>query len=92
VGAADDITLELNPRISTIDAIENGTGLPTVGIRETNSVLRVRAGDAVVVAGLDSNLDFDTRRSPFSSALAGLAQRDSKSQTALLLLVTARKV
>jgi len=92
VGASDDITLELNPRVSTIDSVENGTGLPTVGIRETNSVLRVRAGEAVVVAGLDSDLNFDTRRSPFAAALAGAARRSSKSQTSLLLLVTARKV
>ncbi len=83
VGAAGDVTLELNPRVSTVDAVERATGLPTLGIREVNTVTRLSVGDTLVVAGLDSNLDFDTKRP--------LSRDKSASQTALVLLVTARK-
>lgn len=85
VGAGGDITLELNPRFSTVDAIESGTGLPTLGIREANATIRLRPGDAVMLGGLDSDLDFDTRR------ILG-SRRRSRTRTALLLLVTARRV
>jgi len=92
VGAGDDVTLELNPRISTVDVIDKVTGLPTLGIRETNSVLRVRTDDAVVVAGLDADLDFTSQRAPFEGASVLGARLKNKSKTILLLLVTARKV
>lgn len=102
VGQGDDILLDLTPRISTVDAIEPLTGLPTLGIREVTSSLRVRPNEAVLVAGLDSDLDFKTRRritplgripllGPLLSALFG-ARRDSESRTAFLILVTARLV
>jgi len=98
VGASDDITLDLAPRISTVDSIEADTRLPTLGIRETNTVMRVRPDDVVIVAGLESNLEFGTRRRflplapvPVANDLFG-ARRRSESQTALILLVTAKKV
>jgi len=83
IGAAGDVTLELNPRISTVDAVERQTGLPTLGIREVNTVLRLLPGDTILVAGLDADLDFDTKRP--------LSRDKSASKTALVLLVTARK-
>lgn len=86
LGASRDITLDLNPRFSTVDAIEAGSGLPTLGIREATATLRVRDGDAVLIGGLDTDLDFDTRR-------RGLATSSrSKSTTTLLLMVSARRV
>ncbi|MDQ3815073.1 MAG: hypothetical protein M3347_14165, partial [Armatimonadota bacterium] len=98
VGARDDITLDLNPRVSTIDAIEPDTRLPTLGVRETTSVARVRPDDAVIIGGLESNLEFATRRRllplaplPVVNDLLG-SRRSSTSQTALIMLVTARKV
>jgi type II secretory pathway component GspD/PulD (secretin) len=69
VGAGDDILLDLNPRVSTVDEVEQGTGLPTLGIREIESVLRLRPGESALIAGLDADLDFDTRR-PLSRARA----------------------
>ena len=98
VGAENDITLELNPRLSTVDAIDNRTGLPTVGIREVNTVIRVRPEDAVLIAGLDSDLRFDQKGqfAPFKpSPILGpilSSVRKNRSQTALVLLVTARRV
>ena len=83
VGAADDILLDLVPRLSTVDDVEAGTGLPTLGIREITSVLRLRPGESALIAGLDADLDFDTRR-PLSRAR-------SASQTSFALLVSARK-
>ncbi|HEX8237932.1 MAG TPA: hypothetical protein VF600_18475 [Abditibacteriaceae bacterium] len=96
-GAAENITLDLAPRVSTVDEIEVGSGLPTLGIREANSVVRVRPDDAVIVGGLDANLAFETsgRSLPSRIPLIGRlfrSRRSSRSQTATLLLVTARKV
>jgi type II secretory pathway component GspD/PulD (secretin) len=96
-GAADDITLDLAPRVSTVDEIEVGSGLPTLGIREANSVVRVQPGDAVILGGLDADLAFQTRGRSLPSRIPLLgrlfrSRRSSRSQTATLLLVTARKV
>jgi len=97
VGAGDDITLDLDPRISTVDAIERGSGLPTVGIREAKSVLRVRAGDTVILGGLDSDLLDRTNRGPTLFAHVPLlrdlfrSHRKSRARTSLILLVTARR-
>lgn len=97
VGAQDDITLVLNPRISTVDAIERGSGLPTVGIREVNSVVHLHAGDTLVLAGLDSDLQDRTDQGPAPFARLPLlrdvfrSHRKSRAQTNLVLLVTARR-
>ncbi len=81
-----------------MDAVEENTGLPTLGIRETSATVRVRPGDAVLVAGLDTDLQFDTRRRisplariPLLGPLFG-ARRENRSRTALIVLVTAQKV
>jgi len=98
VGAQDDITLALNPRVSTVDAIERGNGLPTVGIREVHSVVRLHAGDTLVVGGLDSDLQDRVDQGPASFARIPLlrdlfrSHRKSRAQTSLILLVTARRV
>ncbi len=97
VGAQDDITLALDPRVSTVDAIEQGTGLPTVGIREVNSVVRLHAGDTLVLGGLDSDLSdrADGGPAPFAHIplLRDLfrSHRKSRARTSLILLVTARR-
>ena len=97
VGAGDDITLDLDPRVSTVDAIENGTGLPTVGIREVKSVVRVRAGDTVVLGGLDSDLQGRTDQWPSPFARVPLlrdlfrSHRRSRTRPSLILLVTAQR-
>lgn len=97
VGAHDDISLDLNPRISTVDAIESGTGLPTLGIREVNSASRVRPDDSVLLAGLEDDETFNNRRrSPLTRLplIGGIfASRDDQHvRTSLLVLVSARKV
>lgn len=97
VGTGDDITLDLDPRVSTVDAIERGTGLPTVGIREAKSVVRVHAGDTVVLGGLDSDLGERTDQGPALFARIPLlrdlfrSHRKSRARTSLILLVTARR-
>jgi type IV pilus assembly protein PilQ len=90
VGAADDMTLTLNPKISTVDSIEIGTGLPTIGIRETSSTIRVGTGDTVVVSGLDNDLEFDTRSHP--EHLRAPNRRHTHERTKLIVLVEAHKV
>ncbi len=97
IGADDDITLDLNPRISTVDAIEKGSGLPTVGIREVKSVVRVHAGETIVLGGLDSDLEDRTDQSPAPFAHVPLlrdlfrSHRKSRARASLILLVTARR-
>ena len=97
IGSVGDITLDLDPRISTVDAIENGTGLPTVGIREVKSVIRVRAGDTVVLGGLDSDLVGRTDQGPGLFARVPLlrdlfrSHRRNQARTSLILLVTVQR-
>jgi hypothetical protein len=96
-GATDDITLELSPRVSTIDEIENGSGLPTLGIREASSTVRVRPQDAVILGGLEADLRFETRRRPFLARVPLLgrlfrSRRGNNQRSTTVLLVTARKV
>jgi hypothetical protein len=79
-----DISLNLSPRVSTVDEVERGTGLPTLGIREVSSTLRVRNDDSIVVAGLDADLDSRFNRGPLPT------KRRNASQTRLLVLVSAR--
>ncbi len=84
----DPIRLELAPRLSTVDDIEAGTGLPTLGLREVSGTLVVGEGDSVVLAGLDSDLDFSTRR----RALGLLrSRRGNREVRALLVVVSARR-
>ncbi len=98
IGAQDDISLDLDPRLSTVDAIEQKTGLPTVGIRETQSSVRLRSGETIVLGGLDSDLQDRTDQGPAPFARIPLlrdlfrSHRRARAQTSLILLVTARRV
>ena len=58
---ADPISLTVAPSVSTVDALESGTSLPTLGIRQANSTIRVGPDQSVVIAGLESALDSDAR-------------------------------
>ena len=88
VGLGREITLDLNPRFSTIDSIESGSRLPTLGIREANATVRVLDGDTILVAGLDADLRFGARSRSFLPA----NRRKDDTKTALIILVTAKKV
>ena len=97
-GGDNDILLNLKPKFSTVDAIEQSTGLPTVGIREINSFARVHPGDAVLIAGLELQNEDAARRgfAPFAP-VPGLndltaSRRATTTRTALIVLVTARPV
>ncbi|HVF84429.1 MAG TPA: hypothetical protein VM821_00495, partial [Abditibacteriaceae bacterium] len=83
------IALNLNPRLSTVDFVDSRTRLPTLGIREFSSNVDVQDGDSIIVAGLDSDLDFAARQ---RGALTVNTTRRNKQQTASILLVTAHKV
>lgn len=84
-----DVLLAVSPRVSTVDDIEPGTGLPTLGIREASSVVRVRPGESVALAGLD--FEFDSR---FGGRTLKVfpAKRDSKEKRELLVLVSAQRL
>jgi type II secretory pathway component GspD/PulD (secretin) len=97
VGATDDIRLDLAPRVSTVDEIEVGSGLPTLGIRETSSVVRVRPDEAVILGGLDTELSFQRRGRSLPSRIPLLgrlfrSRSQDRANASTLLLVTARKV
>jgi hypothetical protein len=84
-----DILLSVSPRVSTVDDIEPGTGLPTLGIREVSSVMRVRPGESVVLAGLD--FDFDASNKGRTLKVLP-ARRASREKRELLVLVNAKRV
>jgi type II secretory pathway component GspD/PulD (secretin) len=79
------ISLSLSPRASTVDEVESGTGLPTLGIREVSTSARLNAGDALLIAGLDVDNLFSTRG-------RALSQRSAGEKTTLLVVVTAQVV
>ena len=81
------IFLEISPRISTVDAVENVTGLPTIGLREVSSSLRLQSGDAVLVAGLEADLAFQTR-SKTLKVLPAFGREREKRQLFVLVRAT----
>lgn len=86
LSAGGEILLDLLPRFASVVALEAGTRLPTIGVRESASHLRIRPGDTVLVASLDANLSDSRQRAP-------LPRRSISSQhTSYLLLVTAEPI
>ena len=80
-----EINLDISPRISTVDDVEDGTGLPTLGIREIDANVRVRDGDEIVIAGLDSDLDSQTRGRRILPS-----RRKARERTRLIAVVSAK--
>jgi hypothetical protein len=86
IGEGGDVLLDIAPRFASVVSVEAGTRLPTLGIRESASRLRIRPGETVLVASLDVALSEGRQR-------AGLPYRRSTRQTtSLLILVTATPV
>jgi type II secretory pathway component GspD/PulD (secretin) len=88
-GQGGDILLDIAPRVSSIDDIEARTGLPTLGIRESNGTIRVGDGDSLILAGLDFDLDAKTKRKTLGILPS---KREAGDERALLVLVTAKRV
>ncbi len=86
---SDPISLSVSPSISTVDALESGTSLPTVGIREISSTLLVDPNQSVVIAGLESALESQTRGKTLGVFPALNANRE---QQQLLIIVKARRI
>ncbi|HEX9998029.1 MAG TPA: hypothetical protein VGB45_12875 [Abditibacterium sp.] len=84
-----DILLDIAPRVSTVDEIERATGLPTLGIRESNGTMRVRNGESVILAGLD--FDFDSQAKGKALKIVP-SKREFGETRALLVIVSARRV
>ncbi len=84
-----EILLHLTPEISSVVEIEDGSGLPTLALRNVDTTVRLRPGDAVILAGLESQFDSEVRRGLFAPLPA---RRDAKGQTALIFLVTVERV
>ena len=85
----DPITLDVAPSVSTVDALENGTSLPTLGIRDITASVRVSPDQSVIIAGLDSAIDSETRGKAFKIFPTRRANRE---QQKLLVVVKARRV
>jgi type II secretory pathway component GspD/PulD (secretin) len=83
------ILLDINPRVSTVDDVEAATGLPTLGIREVSSSLRVRSGETVMLSGLDFDFDAPSRRRTLKIFPS---KRQARERRALLVLVKARRL
>jgi hypothetical protein len=93
-----NVLLQLQPSITSIAAVEPGTGLPTVSQRTADTFLVLPDGATAVVGGLsDERADRRTVRVPLLADLpliGGLFRypRTIRSKTELTLLVTARVV
>lgn len=88
-GQGGAILLDIAPRVSSVDEIEAGTGLPTIGIRETSGTVRVDDGDTLMLAGLDFQLESKTRQKTLRILPT---KRESGETRALLVLVSAKRV
>jgi len=82
-GSNGEITIDLNARASTVDSLEPETRLPTLGIRQAQGASRVRSGDTILIAGLDSDLQSQSRDGIFPS------RRQSREKKFLLVFLTA---
>lgn len=85
----DPIALEVAPSVSTVDALESGTSLPTLGIREVSANVRVGPDQSVIIAGLDSAIDSQTRGTAFKIVPT---RRSNREQQKLLIVVKARRI
>ncbi len=85
----DPIALEVAPRVSTVDALETGTSLPTLGIREVSANVRIDPDQSVIIAGLDSAIDSQTNGTAFKLFPT---RRSNREQQKLLVVVKARRV
>ena len=85
----DPIRLDVSPHLTTVDAVEAGTGLPTLGLRDLSGSLVLAEGDTLAFAGLEFASDFSTKRRAFGAIRSRVAE---KEQRALLVLVSARRV
>ena len=83
-----EVLLDMAPRISSVDEIEAGTGLPTLGIREVNATVRVHSGDSVLLSGLDFSSETRARR----QTLGVPSKRVADETRALLVIVKAKRV
>jgi type IV pilus assembly protein PilQ len=83
-----EILLQLHPTVSNVEEIEEGTGLPTLSLREVETTVRVRPGDTVILAGLDSQFEAKVKRGFLAPAPA---RRDFESRTSLIFLVTVQR-
>ncbi len=97
-GEGGAVLLDLQPNFSTVDSIEAGTGLPTLGIRQVNSLIRVQPGDSVLIGGLEERTSSRARNAarPFDSVpflKDVLASRhDQVTRVSLVIFVSARIV
>lgn len=85
----DPIRLDIAPRLSTVDAIESGTGLPTLGLRELSGTLVVGEGESIAFAGLESDIDSRTKRKVLRLFPSRIGDREKRS---LLVLISARRL
>ncbi|MEO7717945.1 MAG: hypothetical protein ABIY70_17225 [Capsulimonas sp.] len=93
----DSVLLRLTPKFSTVDSIEPGSGLPTLGTREFDTRIRLRPGETLIVTGLD--LDLDSKKTKRLSPLSRIpiigplfgARHASRQRTKFILLITARR-
>jgi type IV pilus assembly protein PilQ len=51
-GGGGEITLDIAPQVSNISELDPQTGLPVLSTRETNTTVRLKDGETVMVGGL----------------------------------------
>jgi len=93
VGEGGIITMHVTPSVTTVDDIENGTGLPTIGSRTFDLNTRMGQGDMLIVAGLTEDDAGGSRRGvgplgrlPLIGSLFSSRHRNSNKKQVLLLI------
>ncbi len=95
-GGNGEITTKIAPEVSNIVELDRLTGLPTLSSRVASTTVRVKDGETIVIGGLTTKQDYNTRRKvPLLGdiPLVGrLFQSKSKTsaETELVILITPR--
>ncbi|MDO8683048.1 MAG: hypothetical protein Q7N50_06170, partial [Armatimonadota bacterium] len=98
VGPDNEITLNLHPEVSVISSflnLGNGIALPQIATRFTDSTIRIKSGETIVIGGLIRDQDILTMsKVPFLGDLPFLGQlfqhkSKTKNHSEVVIFVTA---
>lgn len=60
-GGNGEITVTLEPEVSNISELERETGLPVLSTREAETTVRVKDGETIMIGGLDTRQEYQTK-------------------------------
>jgi type II secretory pathway component GspD/PulD (secretin) len=93
-GGNGEITTKISPEVSNIVELDRATGLPTLSSRRASTTVRVKDGETIVIGGLTTRQEYDTKRKvPILGDLPLIghlfrSRSKATTETELLILIT----